>query len=158
MHPWRTSMFRMRYLLKVMDFSTLTSASLRLTNGMPKGNIKVEDVQNQVSINFEVQSMKDRAPVPQFIINGREYNSSRIIEKQFAATGTEWTLTSNMNYFHPFHIHVNPFQVMSMHGDIKDSVPIGNVTLEEAVFQTNIFPLSSFGTPTRTPMWRDTGK
>ena len=45
--------------------------------------------------------MKDRAPVAQFIINGKEFDVARIDEKEFAATSTSWTLTSNMNYFHP---------------------------------------------------------
>ena len=28
-----------------------------------------------------------------------------------ARGAAQWTLTSNMNYYHPFHVHVNPFQV-----------------------------------------------
>eukprot|EP00804_Cyclotella_cryptica_P008292 CCRYP_016487-RD/>CCRYP_016487-RD protein AED:0.01 eAED:0.01 QI:664/1/1/1/0.75/0.6/5/477/495 len=120
-------------------------STLKFTPGM-SGNITEEDVINQNSINFEVQSIKMKAPVPQFIINGVEFDSSRIVEREVAAVATSWTLTSNMNYFHPFHIHVNPFQVIMMHtGNITGTV--GETSLEDAVFDTNLNP---------HPMWRDT--
>eukprot|EP00584_Thalassiosira_punctigera_P012779 CAMPEP_0172548702 /NCGR_PEP_ID=MMETSP1067-20121228/17933_1 /TAXON_ID=265564 ORGANISM="Thalassiosira punctigera, Strain Tpunct2005C2" /NCGR_SAMPLE_ID=MMETSP1067 /ASSEMBLY_ACC=CAM_ASM_000444 /LENGTH=814 /DNA_ID=CAMNT_0013335957 /DNA_START=115 /DNA_END=2559 /DNA_ORIENTATION=+ len=124
-----------------VDLSTLV-----FTPGM-SSDISTEEVVNQVSVNFEVHSMKDRAPVPQFIINGKEFDSSRIDEKALAATGTSWTLTSNMNYFHPFHIHVNPFQVMSIQSGELPGILIGSTTLQDAVFATSMNP---------TPMWRDT--
>ena len=57
-------------------------------------------------------------------------------------SAAQWTLTSNMNYFHPFHIHVNPFQV-------KNMVPgflVGH-KFRNAALSTNLEPEN---------MWRDT--
>lgn len=51
-----------------------------------------------------------------------------------------------MNYFHPFHIHVNPFKVKDMFsGYLPGS--IANKSLLEAVKDTNLMP---------SGMWRDT--
>jgi hypothetical protein len=51
-----------------------------------------------------------------------------------------------MNYFHPFHIHVNPFKVMDMYsGNVPGS--IANKSLLEAVKDTKLMP---------SGMWRDT--
>jgi FtsP/CotA-like multicopper oxidase with cupredoxin domain len=49
--------------------------------------------------------------------------------------------------FHPFHIHLNPFQVISMEpSNVIGSLP-GNFSLADAVAQTNLIPAGQ---------WRDT--
>ena len=51
-----------------------------------------------------------------------------------------------MNYFHPFHIHVNPFQVASITSG-KLPGKLANMSLLDAVIATNMEPPG---------MWRDT--
>lgn len=55
----------------------------------------------------------------------------------------QWQVSSDMNYFHPFHIHVNPFQVKTM----ASGQLFGPEKFVNAVFDTNL---------AKRNMWRDT--
>lgn len=61
----------------------------------------------QVTFNIDVSQ-----PVPVFMVDGKPYdpNTSRDL---ILGNVEEWTLTSNF-VNHPFHIHVNPFQVVKI--------------------------------------------
>lgn len=51
-----------------------------------------------------------------FFIDGKEYDHERIDQTVEAGTFEEWTLVNEDVFQHPFHIHVNPFQVTDVHG------------------------------------------
>ena len=127
--------------LDPVDLSTLN-----FVPGM-SDSITNEEVTSQVTVNFQVESLLDRAPVPQFVINGEEFDFKRITETVNASSGSEWTLASNMNYFHPFHIHVNPFQVQAMTTGYLPGNLVSNVTMHDALFSNNLGP---------SMIWRDT--
>lgn len=48
-----------------------------------------------------------------FLIDGKSYDPDRIDRELVLGTADEWTLTSALAS-HPFHIHVNPFQVVAI--------------------------------------------
>lgn len=48
-----------------------------------------------------------------FSINGSAYDPSCVNETMIMDRPEEWTLTNNSNIAHPFHIHTNPFQLVS---------------------------------------------
>lgn len=56
---------------------------------------------------------------PVFQINGKRYEQwgSANLASMRLNTVEEWTLTNTTNEYHPFHIHVQPFQVMSVNGE-----------------------------------------
>ncbi|HYI01826.1 multicopper oxidase family protein [Hyalangium sp.] len=61
---------------------------------------------------------------PRFLINGQEFNTHNVRKLTLGAV-EEWTVTSQ-NFNHPFHIHVNPFQVKTADGKIlwKDTLMV----------------------------------
>ena len=65
-------------------------------------------------------------------INGQQLNPEDTSICPVVGTSEEWTLFSQSDH-HPFHIHVNPFQVISN----KDS--LGNETLQRPVWKDTIF-------------------
>jgi FtsP/CotA-like multicopper oxidase with cupredoxin domain len=79
-----------------------------------------------------------------FEIDGRVFDYSFITQSAQASTAQSWTLASNMNYFHPFHIHVNPFQVKEVFtGYIPGVLPTGQ-TFEDALKQTVLEPANQY--------------
>jgi FtsP/CotA-like multicopper oxidase with cupredoxin domain len=52
----------------------------------------------------------------QFLIDGKEYDMDRIDQEVEAGTVEEWTIVNEDVFQHPFHIHVNPFQVVDVQG------------------------------------------
>lgn len=55
------------------------------------------------------------APVA-FFIDGREFDQKRTDVTVTAGTTEEWTIQNQDVFQHPFHIHVNPFQVVEING------------------------------------------
>ena len=51
-----------------------------------------------------------------FLIDGKEYDMDRIDQEVEAGTVEEWTIVNEDVFQHPFHIHVNPFQVIDIQG------------------------------------------
>ncbi len=70
-------------------------------------------------VMFDMQNPpKFVADTREFFINDRKFSSQRIDHTMVLDTAEEWVLTNDMSINHPFHIHVNWFQVMRIvHGD-----------------------------------------
>jgi FtsP/CotA-like multicopper oxidase with cupredoxin domain len=51
-----------------------------------------------------------------FFINGKQFDPNRIDVRSRLGTVEEWTVRNVTSEQHPFHIHVNDFQVMSVNG------------------------------------------
>jgi len=66
----------------------------------------------------------------QFFINGRQFDMQHVSEYVQLGTTQEWVIRNTANEEHPFHIHVNDFQVMSVNGkpytarSLQDVVPL----------------------------------
>ena len=61
-----------------------------------------------------------------FMIDGKEFSSNRVDRTMTLNGVEEWTLSS-LNGNHPFHIHVNPFQVVKING--KPVAPVWHDTI-----------------------------
>lgn len=58
------------------------------------------------------------APLEQpFLMDNQEYDPRRIDRKVDLGTAEEWTISNTTFAAHPFHIHVNPFQVVDDNGN-----------------------------------------
>src|SRR5581483_11674609 len=59
---------------------------------------------------------------PFFTINGQVFSKEKALLTPRLDTAEEWTLSSINQEVHPFHIHVNPFEVIERDGAgrIKD--------------------------------------
>ena len=60
-------------------------------------------------------------PALKFMIDGQSYDPDRIDREMTVGSAQEWRLSS-LNASHPFHIHVNPFQVVSIVNAAGDDV------------------------------------
>jgi FtsP/CotA-like multicopper oxidase with cupredoxin domain len=164
----------------VIPAKAIDLSSLVFTPGV-KYNVSVEAVDRQVEITFMTQSALDKAPIPQFVIDGQLFDYRRSVDTVEANSSQQWTLTSNMDCtctreficmfrllrlnlmnlyglplcarlfcvsdFHPFHIHLNPFQVVSVVSSNVIGMLPGNYSLADAVSETNMVP---------SLQWRDT--
>lgn len=52
----------------------------------------------------------------QFYLDGKPFSANRIDQTVLAGTTEEWLLVNEDVFQHPFHIHVNPFQVIEING------------------------------------------
>jgi FtsP/CotA-like multicopper oxidase with cupredoxin domain len=59
-------------------------------------------------------------PPPRFTIDGVQFSESRIDQSLTLGTAEEWTLYNYTSIPHPFHIHVNPFQVIEIYDPNKN--------------------------------------
>jgi suppressor of ftsI len=75
-------------------------------------------------------TFSENAGGTKFLINGRQFNSTRVNEVAQLGTTEEWVIRNTSHEQHPFHIHVNDFQVMSIDGKpyrargLQDTVPL----------------------------------
>lgn len=62
-------------------------------------------------------------------INGETFNPGRVNVRPELGTVEQWTLINHSNEDHPFHIHVNDFQVMSVNGKPYDTHGLQDVVI-----------------------------
>ncbi len=69
-----------------------------------------------------------RAPdgsAPKYMINGKQFSDHVVDEKMMLDTAEEWTIfNSTSTIFHPFHIHINPFQVTEIFDPTTMTAPL----------------------------------
>jgi hypothetical protein len=80
----------------VVPAKAIDLSSLVFTPGVTY-NVSTEAVDRQVEITFMTQSALDKAPVPQFVINGQLFDYRRNVDTVEANSSQQWTLTSNMD-------------------------------------------------------------
>jgi FtsP/CotA-like multicopper oxidase with cupredoxin domain len=82
------------------------------------------DIQgNQPPFMFGVANQLPTSPA----YNPQPYNPDRLDRKLILGTAEEWKLTSNAAG-HPFHIHVNPFEIVSIINNNNPSVDLSAPT------------------------------
>ena len=75
-------------------------------------------------------TFSENAAGTKFFINGRQFDSTRINQVVKLGTTEEWVIRNVAREQHPFHIHVNDFQVLSVDGkpyqarSLQDIVPL----------------------------------
>ncbi len=57
----------------------------------------------------------------QFYINGKQFDPNRVDEVARLGTTQEWTIINTTDEDHPFHLHTDPFQVISINGQPYDA-------------------------------------
>ena len=76
-----------------------------------------DEVQTTRHVSFNVDSPPPGEMIPVFAINGQTFDPDRIDEEIPLGAVEEWIVTTATQDQHPFHIHVNPFQVVSIGGN-----------------------------------------
>ena len=106
---------------------------------VPHKPISDAELTGRQRVDFEIAEVEGQNE-PHFLINGNRFDPERVRVLRLGDV-EEWTLTSDSPDYppewglpatfstHPFHIHVNPFQVMS----------IGGVPLDKPEFRDTIF-------------------
>lgn len=75
--------------------------------------------QSEVSNNRSVLFSMTGAPGIQqnaFFINGKQFDPSCVDETMKIGTAEQWVVANNSAPKHPFHIHINPFQIIAVNG------------------------------------------
>jgi FtsP/CotA-like multicopper oxidase with cupredoxin domain len=80
----------------------------------------------------------------QFYINGKQFDPNRVDAAVTLGTTEEWTVSNVSQEQHPFHIHVNDIQVMSVNGQPYDArswqdtviLPVGGTVVMRMRFRT----------------------
>lgn len=123
-------------------------ASITTSEGRKYPIILPEDIIQQQEVNFKVGTMLTKYIAPQFEIDDELYNIDVVRGKNTAKwkTANEWRLLSPMNYFHPFHIHVNPFMVKGVFTSFLPGAYLRSVVTQEETSFDQYPP----------ELWRDT--
>lgn len=64
-----------------------------------------------------------------FVIDGKPFDENRV--DQFVQLGAteEWTVFNDSGLAHPFHIHINPYQVIRINGQLYDALSYEDTTV-----------------------------
>ena len=84
---------------------------LKLTSFVPHPDIKDDEVTGTQALTFNIDISQINEMF--FEIDGQPYDPNRIDRTLMLGGVDEWTLKSNF-VSHPFHIHVNPFQIVKI--------------------------------------------
>ena len=132
--PWGTG----KQAIPQQDLLTVrTSGAARSTQRLPKLRSIMPDlrglpVNNSRTVTFSVAPPSPGSTTPNFLINGMNYENwgSKNLFSMKLNTVEQWTLLNTSPEYHPFHIHIQPFQVVSTNGvpvqgvEYRDTVPI----------------------------------
>lgn len=116
-------------------FTVRTAGSARQKQSLPTLQAVMPDlrgrpVANSRTVTFSMGSPLPGSTTPQFLINNMNYDSwgNKNLASMKLNTVEEWTLTNTSGEYHPFHIHIQPFQVVSING-----VPVNGVEYRDTV-------------------------
>jgi FtsP/CotA-like multicopper oxidase with cupredoxin domain len=79
----------------------------------PFDDLRTEPVAQTRTVVFD--NIPQPSGPPDFVINGALFPNNPVFEPRLG-TVEEWTLINNADDNHPFHIHINDFQVISING------------------------------------------
>jgi FtsP/CotA-like multicopper oxidase with cupredoxin domain len=126
---------------------------LKLSSFVPHPDVKDGDVTGKQALAFNIDTSQINEVF--FEIDGQPFDPNRIDRTLMLGGTDEWTLTSNF-VSHPYHIHVNPFQI------VKIIAPDGKTDVSAPGAVDN-FGKDSNGNPVIDPqypglkgVWKDT--
>jgi FtsP/CotA-like multicopper oxidase with cupredoxin domain len=106
------------------------SNGLKLTRFTPHETVATSELSGGQELTFDIQQQPTQTlfMVANQLIgspgyNPQPYNPARLDRKLTLGTAEEWKLTSN-GAGHPFHIHVNPFEIVSIVRNSNPSVDV----------------------------------
>lgn len=96
---------------------------------LPTDLVELEDFGKDELAATRTISFQMQDSAPQIAIDDKAFVEDRIDTTVKLGTTEEWTIRNESGQWHPFHIHVNDFQVMSINGDAvpvnrHDTVPL----------------------------------
>jgi FtsP/CotA-like multicopper oxidase with cupredoxin domain len=94
---------------------TVPIEQMRFTPGYrPEEDIQAHDIAKTETVVFSMGANRDEAPFPQYFVNGKPFRPDRIDFTAQPGEAVEYILINANHNVHPFHIHVNRFQVKEM--------------------------------------------
>jgi len=126
---------------------------LKLTSFVAHPDVQNDEVTGTQTLTFNIDVSQINETF--FEVDGKPYDANRVDRTLLLGGVDEWTLSSNF-VSHPFHIHVNPFQI------VKIIAPDGKTDVSAAGAVDN-FQKDSNGNPVVDPeypgmkgVWKDT--
>lgn len=83
---------------------------------LPTTLLPVEDLGNAEIAERRVITFQENSNAPAFAIDDKAFIEDRVDQTVKLGTTEEWVIRNESPEWHPFHIHVNDFQVMSVNG------------------------------------------
>jgi len=71
------------------------------------------------NIVFSMGADRNKAPFPQYFVNGKAFSPDRLDFFAHPGEAREYVLINGNHNVHPFHIHVNRFQVIEMGSELS---------------------------------------
>lgn len=97
------------------------------TTLIPYDNFKDAKIDNTRTLTFSEGGTQEN---PTYLIDGQMFNPDEVSQIMTLGTTEEWRIVNESGEVHPFHIHINPFQVISINGveidrkSMDDTFPI----------------------------------
>lgn len=90
-----------------------------LPTELPKKLLPYEDLRNVTVDKVRTLTFSEGGTDTNttFLLDGKEVNMDRVDQVMTLGTTEEWRLVNKSSEMHPFHIHINPFQVISVNGE-----------------------------------------
>lgn len=99
---------------------TMPIMDMRFTPGYKEEeSIQAHDIVKSETIVFSMGANRDEAPFPQYYVNGFPFDPDRLDFFAQPGEAREYTLINANHNVHPFHIHVNRFQVKEMGSELS---------------------------------------
>ena len=113
------------------DLMQLTSSGTAVETPPPPASL-VEPAAIEASdvVQYRTMTFSEDESTNTFYINDKEFDPDRVDVQPKLGTVEEWTLQNTSDEQHPFHIHVNDFEVISIDGEpytakgLQDTVPL----------------------------------
>jgi suppressor of ftsI len=84
---------------------------------MPTTLLPFDDLSDEPIAQQRIVTFEERSEPPIFAIDGKAFVEDRVDQVVKLGTTEEWVLRNASPEWHPFHIHVNDFQIMSRNGE-----------------------------------------
>lgn len=94
---------------------------------LPTSMGTLPDLENDRIASQRKVVFSENTKTSQFFINSRQFNMDHVTEYVQLGTTEEWVIRNTSSEMHPFHIHVNDFQVMSINGRSHDAKSLQDV-------------------------------
>lgn len=129
-------------------------ASMIFTPGVTEDkDIQPSEIVRRRHMTFDLEGDTCRFPFPQFKINDRDYRPDESYFDVKAGTAEEWVIINPSAGTHPFHIHVNPYQVKESYSALTVREDLVTDPAERAMVASRIAAMHDIQRPN---MWRDT--
>ena len=120
-----------------VQLPTIPIEEMVFTPGYPnEETVQAEDIVATETIIFSMGADRNKAPFPQYYVNGKPFAPDRIDFFAHPGEAKEYILINANHNVHPFHIHVNRFQVKEMGSELStEKYPVLKAVLDFDPFE-----------------------